>query len=173
MPREWAFRLRDIIQSAELIVGFVRDLDSERFEQDRKTADAVLRDLAISINYFLGIILVYLTTQTMVDKMARSNPVFILGFLMTICLSGVLLVFSVSKLHRVMFEAKQELLERVHWALQETYCAFKQRLDSGEYDMDLAAAPESQGNIWRLCKRMPVWPFDFRLLSSTSLHSDW
>lgn len=47
MPREWIFRLQDIIQSAKRIMDFIRDLNYEQLEQDHKTVDAVLRNLTI------------------------------------------------------------------------------------------------------------------------------
>ena len=47
MPREWTFRIRDIIQAAEKIGRYIQQLDFAGFEQDAKTTDAVLRNLTI------------------------------------------------------------------------------------------------------------------------------
>jgi uncharacterized protein with HEPN domain len=46
-PRNWKFRLEDIADSLELIFEYVRDLDSNSWENDRKTIDAVLRNVEI------------------------------------------------------------------------------------------------------------------------------
>lgn len=42
MPRrEWRTRLEDMIQAAELAVGYVQGLTYEQFAADRRTVDAV------------------------------------------------------------------------------------------------------------------------------------
>jgi uncharacterized protein with HEPN domain len=46
-PREWSFRVRDILQSIESIEEYVRGMTYELFAGDRKTKDAVIRNLAI------------------------------------------------------------------------------------------------------------------------------
>ena len=48
MPaREWSFRVRDMIESIGLIEDYVRGMTYEQFAKDRKTIDAVIRNLAI------------------------------------------------------------------------------------------------------------------------------
>ena len=46
-PRNWKFRLEDITESLELIFEYVRDIDSDSWESDRKTIDAVIRNIEI------------------------------------------------------------------------------------------------------------------------------
>ena len=46
-PRTWDFRLRDILDSIELIEGYVRGMTYDQFAADRRTIDAVIRNFAI------------------------------------------------------------------------------------------------------------------------------
>ena len=46
-PRTWAFRLRDILDSIALIADYTRGMSYEQFAGDRRTVDAVIRNLAI------------------------------------------------------------------------------------------------------------------------------
>jgi len=46
-PRSWAFRLRDILDSVAAIETYVSGMNYEQFTQDRRTVDAVIRNLGI------------------------------------------------------------------------------------------------------------------------------
>ena len=46
-PRTWLFRLRDILDSVGVIEEFVSGMSYEQFAHDRRTVDAVIRNLAI------------------------------------------------------------------------------------------------------------------------------
>lgn len=45
--REWKLFVEDILESVELIKTYVADIDSDNFRNDRKTQDAVVRNLEI------------------------------------------------------------------------------------------------------------------------------
>ncbi len=46
MPRrKWTFRLRDILNSVDAIEDYIRGMSYEQFAADRKTVDAVVRNL--------------------------------------------------------------------------------------------------------------------------------
>ena len=46
-PRSWSFRVRDILDSIAAIEDHVRGMTYDQFAGDRKTIDAVLRNLAV------------------------------------------------------------------------------------------------------------------------------
>ena len=46
-PREWAFRITDILRAIEATRSYTRDMQFEGFVQDRRTVDAVVRNLTI------------------------------------------------------------------------------------------------------------------------------
>ncbi len=46
-PRRWRFRLRHIIEAVERTQSYLQGMSLEEFLSDSKTADAVLRNLAI------------------------------------------------------------------------------------------------------------------------------
>ena len=46
-PRKWRFRLEDIDDSLDMISQYVENLDYESWKEDRKTIDAVIRNIEI------------------------------------------------------------------------------------------------------------------------------
>jgi uncharacterized protein with HEPN domain len=46
-PRDWAFRLRDILEAIEGAQSYVEGMDLEGFESNQMVVDAVLRKLTI------------------------------------------------------------------------------------------------------------------------------
>ena len=48
MPhRDWRFRIQDIIEAITAILDYTQGMDESRFSADRKTVDAVVRNLII------------------------------------------------------------------------------------------------------------------------------
>ena len=47
MPRDPALRLHDILEACDLIEGYLAGYDLERFQADRRTSDAVVRQFEI------------------------------------------------------------------------------------------------------------------------------
>jgi len=46
-PRDWRIRIEDILEAASAITRYVEGLSYERFAEDRKTVDAVVRNLEV------------------------------------------------------------------------------------------------------------------------------
>jgi uncharacterized protein with HEPN domain len=46
-PRNWKFRLEDIVDSLELIFEYAEDVDYNSWKKDRKTIDTIIRNLEI------------------------------------------------------------------------------------------------------------------------------
>ena len=46
-PRDWRIRIEDIVEAASAIAGYVQGLTYEDFAEDRKTVDAVVRNLEV------------------------------------------------------------------------------------------------------------------------------
>lgn len=46
-PREWKFRLQDILEAIERIDQYTQDMAYDAWAQDQKTVDAVIRNLEI------------------------------------------------------------------------------------------------------------------------------
>ena len=44
-PRDWNFRLEDMVEAIDLIEEYVKNMDRQSWSQDRKTIDAVIRNL--------------------------------------------------------------------------------------------------------------------------------
>jgi len=46
-PRNWKFRIEDILESLELISEYTRSMNYKNWKKDRKTIDAVIRNLEV------------------------------------------------------------------------------------------------------------------------------
>jgi uncharacterized protein with HEPN domain len=46
-PRDWRFRIEDIVESASAVQEYLRGLSYEEFAADRRTVDAVVRNLEV------------------------------------------------------------------------------------------------------------------------------
>ena len=46
-PRQWRLRIEDMLDSAHAIEEFVEGLDFDAFRNDRKTVDAVVRNIEV------------------------------------------------------------------------------------------------------------------------------
>ena len=46
-PREWGIRIEDIVAAIELILEYTHEMDRATFRSDRRTVDAVVRNLII------------------------------------------------------------------------------------------------------------------------------
>jgi uncharacterized protein with HEPN domain len=46
-PREWIFRLQDMLDAARKIQAYINGMTFEQFKKDEKTFDAVIRQLSI------------------------------------------------------------------------------------------------------------------------------
>jgi len=46
-PRDWRIRVEDIVEAASAIAGYIQGLTYEEFAEDRKTVDAVVRNLEV------------------------------------------------------------------------------------------------------------------------------
>jgi uncharacterized protein with HEPN domain len=46
-PREWRLRIADILDAIAAIQSYTQEMDYEMFIQDRRTVDAVLRNLTV------------------------------------------------------------------------------------------------------------------------------
>ncbi len=45
--RNWRFRIQDILDAVQLIIGYTENMTFEQFQKDQKTVDAVLQQLMI------------------------------------------------------------------------------------------------------------------------------
>jgi uncharacterized protein with HEPN domain len=64
MPRDYGLYLDDILESVNLIKEYTTGLDLERFSSDRKTQDAVVRNLEI----------IGEATKSLPDKLKEKYP---------------------------------------------------------------------------------------------------
>ncbi len=46
-PRDWKFRVQDILEAIDKIHRYTQDMDYSEWQQDEKTVDAVIRNLEI------------------------------------------------------------------------------------------------------------------------------
>lgn len=46
-PRDWTFRIQDILDAIAAVSAYTADMDFEQFKSDRRTVDAIVRNLIL------------------------------------------------------------------------------------------------------------------------------
>lgn len=46
-PRDWRFRVQDMLHAIESIMSYTQGMDFEAFERDQRTVDAVVRNIIV------------------------------------------------------------------------------------------------------------------------------
>ena len=46
-PRDWRFRIEDILESLDMIEQYIKGMDNAAWKKDKKTMDAVIRNIEI------------------------------------------------------------------------------------------------------------------------------
>lgn len=118
--------------------------------------------LAVAVNYFLAIVMVFISLLVFFDEFARTQPIYFILFLIFYGLAPFLLFFSLAKASRRMRETKQRSLKR----LANTFDRYYSLLDRGDdvevYDVAVAEEIGKVYPLYDIVEKMPVWPFDIR-----------
>ena len=128
-----------------------------------------LGDLAIAINYFAVLILLYFTILAVFDPSLKQNIlsslIFFCLFFIVFFLSIIIFILSILKAHKQMIRDKRELLLSLHVEFQENYESFLTILSNGDFKKILSDKIISINNMYLIAERMPVWPFDTKSIS--------
>jgi hypothetical protein len=135
------------------------------FHPDRSGGLRPIGRLAVAVNYFVTLVVVYFTLTLVFDEFARQNPVYISIFILFYPLSVMSFFGSLSSAHKKMAKKKEEVLYR----LGVTFEYYYQKLTSGSgkeiYDIDSADEIAKIHALYEIADRMPVWPFDVRTMA--------
>lgn len=141
------------------------DVDVKPLHPDRSGGLLPVGQLAIAVNYFVGLFLLFFTLLFTLDQFAANNMVYLGIIVAFYALSPFLLFSSLSKANKVMLLKKEEMLRK----LGRTFDFHFHHLNdtSGEGRMDISHADDiiRVKELYSIVESMPVWPFDVRSLT--------
>ena len=128
-----------------------------------------LGDLAIAINYFVALILIYFTILAIFDPTLKQNFlssfIFFCLFFIVLFLGVLIFILSIFKAHKQMKINKNELLQRLHVEFQENYELLLSSLSKSDFKKMLSDKITSIHTMFQIAQNMPVWPFDTKSIS--------
>lgn len=125
----------------------------------------VMGSLSVALNYFLGIVLLFLSLVAIFEPDSLKNILFVGTFILFILASFLILAFGLSKTHKQMSSEKEKLLLRLHQEFQRTHEVFAADLGTRKYSKDNALKIQSLNFLYQLAEQMPVWPLDVHSIS--------
>lgn len=116
--------------------------------------------LAIAANYFMALIVLYITLLIVFDPFARGAPVYFYAFIFFYPISIFSFFASLSKAHNKMKTKKNEVISN----LGKTFDSYYEKLNSskknGVYDLREFELISHIETLYNIAIKMPVWPFD-------------
>ena len=116
--------------------------------------------LAVAVNYFIAIVMLFISLLVFFDEFARSQLFFFALFAIFYALAPFLLFFSLSKASRRMRETKRINLQRLARTFDSYYSKLETAGDDKVYDIEIAEELGKVYPLYEIVERMPVWPFD-------------
>jgi len=120
--------------------------------------------LAIAVNYFIGVVLIFISLLFFFDEYARNQAIYPILFILFYALAPFLLFFTLSKANRRMREMKAVSLKRLANTFDHYYRKLDSSGDSNLYDTSTADEITKIYDLYNIVEKMPVWPFDIRSL---------
>lgn len=153
--------------------SFRFDLRIRPFHPDRSGGLKALGHLAIALNYFVTLLLVYFTLLLVFDEFARQHLIYTALVLMFYPVAVVSFFGTLSGAHKKMLAKKTEVLEKLGATFDHYYQKLLQSPDRTIYDLDSADEIAKIHGLYEIAEKMPVWPFDkdslVRIFSSLAL----
>jgi hypothetical protein len=138
------------------------DVKIRPFHPDRAGGLKPIGRLAIAVNYFVSLIVLFFTLTLIYDEFAQRNLVYLAIFLLFYPMAIVGFFASLSGAHRRMAAVKEDVLQR----LDETFEHYYERLMEGSSGrvLDVSQTDEVLAirSLYAIADEMPVWPFDTR-----------
>lgn len=135
----------------------------EPMHPDRSGGLKPIGDMALSVNYFLGLVIVFFSLLVFFDSFSKSNIIYMIIIVSVYIMSPILLFKSLSKAYKRMSDTKQEALNRLRNTFQHYYNLLNiNAKEKGIYDIKNADEIGSIHSLYEIVEKMPVWPFDIK-----------
>lgn len=117
-------------------------------------------NLAISMTYFVLLLIVYVSVLVVFDRFAVRKIGFVVIFVFLYVSAPILLFLPLSGAHAKMVEAKSIELQQIGSLYQQEYDAFKMSVSSNEETDFKASSLLNLGELYAKAEQLPEWPFD-------------
>ena len=159
-----------ILYKCVVTVVLMRKIFSMKFRLDPIHPDNCgglrpIGELALSLNYFAGLILLYMLVLVFLDPYSKANSMFYFGFFIVVIINFIILFLGLSKAHDKMKMEKEIFLNYLHKSFQKNYVTFHDKLQENVFDIELSSKIASIEKMFQMSKNMPVWPFNLNIMS--------
>ena len=130
------------------------------FHPDRSGGLKMIGKLAVALNYFVALILVYFTLMMIFDPFAKQHPFYMVIFILFYPFAVIMFFTSLLGAHKKMIVCKQYVFEKLGATFDFYYSKLNQPDNHGIYDTESADEISRIHNLYQMADKMPVWPFD-------------
>ncbi len=135
-------------------------IDVQPMHPDKCGGFRAIGQLALTIYYFVLIIMVLFALLVIFDPFAREQPLYLVLYLLFYLLGSWLAYVSIANVNRHMSSRKKEVLERLNLAFNKRYKRISEGGNDCPFRMEFANDIPALYNLYQIVNRMPVWPFD-------------
>ncbi|MBN2395727.1 MAG: hypothetical protein JXC36_04600 [Candidatus Atribacteria bacterium] len=127
---------------------------------DRSGGLKPLGQLALATNYFIVLILIFLTLLMIFDPLAREQKIYLTMIFLFYVFSPFSMFLSLSKAHKRMREQKYKVLSNLSISFDYYYDLLVKNSKNGVYVAQDAENVSQISDLYEIADRMPIWPFD-------------
>ncbi len=138
------------------------DIRVQPLHPDRCGGLGSLGRLALAINYFVTLSLIFFAILFLFDPLARTEPAYILIYALVYACAPILLITPLSKANHRMRERKTEAMDELNRAFNHYYDRLRSESRGDALAMEPAQNIGSIVGLYETVRKLPVWPFDTR-----------
>jgi hypothetical protein len=136
------------------------DIQIRPFHPDRSGGLKMIGQLAVSLNYFVALVLVYFTIQLVFDPFAKQHPFYLVIFILFYPFATIIFFASLLGAHKRMIICKQNVFYKLGATFDYYYAKLNRPNKQGIYDIESADEISRIHSLYQIAENMPVWPFD-------------
>lgn len=140
------------------------DIKIRPFHPDKAGGLRSLGRLAIAVNYFVSLVVLFFTLSIIFDPFAQRTTVYVIIFILFYPLSVIGFFASLSKAHRRMAWVKENMIQRLDLTFEQYYSQLTRECSEGVLDISRSDELIAIRSLYEIADHMPVWPFDLRTL---------
>jgi len=134
------------------------DIEIQPMHPDHAGGLKHVGDLAMAVNYFLILVMLYFTLLMIFDKFSQR---FVVIYLMFYVFTFFAFFASLYEAHKKMRRVKDDALEKLENTSNYYYNKLRASAGAaGVYDLDSADEIIMVDNLYNIVEKMPVWPFN-------------
>ncbi len=134
------------------------------FHPDRAGGLKIIGKLVFAVNYFMILIMSFLTLLFLFDSFTNSQPLYMFMILVFYFLSFYLLFASLNSTHMRMWNAKKKILDTLNNTIDHQHKKLDSEIKNNIFEIKDAEEMSSLQEFMNVVHKIPVWPFDTNTL---------